>query len=82
VTGARIVLYTKAGCTLCEEARAQLDAWGEPYDVAEDPRYAFRVPVVTVDGRIVTEGRIRMGAVRRAVRRRSARWFSKPSRTR
>jgi len=82
VSAARVVLYTKAGCALCDDARERLDAWGEPYEVAEDPRYALRVPVITVDGRIVTEGRIHLQAVRRALGRRGARSFWKPPRTR
>lgn len=64
----RLVLYSKPSCQLCDEARAMLDAIGHPYQIAEDPRYALRVPVIEVDGRIVTEGRISERAVRRAVR--------------
>lgn len=65
---ARIVLYSKPDCELCEDARALLDEIGEPYEVAHDPRFALRVPVVEVDGRIVTEGRVSARAVRRAMR--------------
>ena len=56
-----VVLYGKAGCHLCEEARAEIDAVRarRPFelkevDVALDPvlfaRYGERIPVVTVAG--------------------------------
>lgn len=66
----RVVLYTTSDCELCDEARRMLDALGHPYEVAHDPRYDLRVPVIEVDGRIVTEGRLSERAVRRALRRR------------
>ncbi len=53
----RITLYGRAGCHLCDEARAVLDRVAEPYDVvdieADDElfkRYLERIPVVAVDG--------------------------------
>ncbi len=67
----RVVLYSKPDCELCDEARALLDDIGEPYEVRHDPRFALRVPVVEVDGAIVTEGRIGERAVRRALRRKA-----------
>ena len=56
-----VVLYGKAGCHLCEEARAVLDEVRarRPYDLVEvdvslDPvlnaRYGERIPVVEVAG--------------------------------
>jgi glutaredoxin len=56
-----VVLYGKAGCHLCEEARAEIDAVRarrefelKEVDVALDPvlyaRYGERIPVVTVAG--------------------------------
>ena len=56
-----VVLYGKAGCHLCEEARAELEAVRarRPFrlkevDVALDPvlhaRYGERIPVVVVGG--------------------------------
>jgi len=65
----RIVLYSSDGCELCDDARALLDLIGEPFAVRHDPAFAARVPVIAVDGRIVTEGRISERAVRRALRR-------------
>jgi glutaredoxin len=58
---ARVTLYTRAGCHLCEEAervlRAERSATAfrlELVDVDRDPvlhrRYGVRVPVVAVDG--------------------------------
>jgi len=58
---ARVTLYTRAGCHLCEEAervlRAERAATAfrlELVDVDRDPvlqrRYGVRVPVVAVDG--------------------------------
>ncbi len=70
----KIVLVTRKNCHLCDEALAALRAVGvepELRDVdADDELYAlydWRVPVVTVDGRVVAEGRIDLHAVRRAL---------------
>jgi hypothetical protein len=66
-----VVLYTKpSGCSLCDDARAMLDRLGVAYTVAYDDAYALRVPVIEVDGSIVTEGRISERAVLRALRTR------------
>ena len=65
----RIVLYSKPDCELCDEAREVLEKLGQPFEVARDPAYDLRVPVVEVDGRIVTEGRVSERAVRAALRR-------------
>jgi glutaredoxin len=53
----RVTLYSRPGCHLCDDARAVLDAVGEPYDevnIEEDDalhhRYLERIPVVAVDG--------------------------------
>jgi glutaredoxin len=58
---ARVTLYGKPGCHLCDDARAALLAVraGRPFDLEEvdvsvDPglhrRYGERIPVVMVDG--------------------------------
>ena len=58
---APVVLYSAAGCHLCEEARAEIDAVRRrrPFelreiDVALDPvlhaRYGERIPVLEIDG--------------------------------
>ena len=68
-----IVLYERAGCHLCDEVRALLDAilgqgLYKRVDIDTDDalvlRYGFRVPVVSVDGvdRLeapMTEGELR-----------------------
>lgn len=64
-----IVLYTKPGCSLCDDARAVLDGMGVRYEEAEDARYAARVPVVEVDGEIVSELRVSERGLRRALKR-------------
>lgn len=56
---ARVVLYERAECHLCDETRVLLDEMIGPdryervdIDVSDDlvVRYGFRVPVVAVDG--------------------------------
>jgi hypothetical protein len=56
---ARVILYERAGCHLCEEAASVLDAAIGPgryervdIDTSDELvlRYGFRVPVVAVDG--------------------------------
>lgn len=57
----RVVLYGKAGCCLCDDAKAEIDAVRgrhefelEEVDVSLDPvlhaRYGERIPVVEVNG--------------------------------
>jgi predicted thioredoxin/glutaredoxin len=69
-----VVLVTRQGCHLCDEALSVLRALGvepELRDVdADDELYAlydWRVPVVTVDGRVVAEGRIDKDEMRSAL---------------
>jgi glutaredoxin len=56
-----VTLYTRPGCHLCEEARAELDRLRgeapfalEEVDIEHDPalhaRYLERIPVVALDG--------------------------------
>jgi hypothetical protein len=56
-----VVLYGKAGCCLCDDARAAIESVreGHPFELTEvdvslDPvlhaRYGERIPVVSVDG--------------------------------
>jgi hypothetical protein len=61
----RLVLVTRAGCHLCDEALSLLRSLGhdpELVDVEADDRlhdlYDWRVPVVLVDDRVVAEGKI------------------------
>jgi predicted thioredoxin/glutaredoxin len=69
-----VVLVTRKGCHLCEEALGALRALGvepELRDVDEDRElyaiYDWRVPVVLLDGRVVAEGRIDQAALRKAL---------------
>jgi glutaredoxin len=54
---ARLVLYSRPGCHLCEDARVVLERIGEPFDEididSDDElfkRYLERIPVVMLDG--------------------------------
>jgi glutaredoxin len=54
---ARLVIYGKPGCHLCDDARAILERIGAPYaevDITTEDRlhaaYLERIPVVTLDG--------------------------------
>jgi len=64
-----IVLYAKAGCHLCDDARTHLDDLAADFhvtfdevDIRREPaifeRYRYRIPVITVDGVERLEGRI------------------------
>jgi glutaredoxin len=60
----QILLYTRRGCHLCEQAEdmlAMLGVAAPPVDVDAEPaaaeRYGLRVPVLEVDGEAVLEGR-------------------------
>ena len=66
---ARIVVYSRDGCHLCDELVAELDALLAPrgvtwqlQDVDADPatrrRFGLKVPVVTLDGGLVCHGRL------------------------
>jgi glutaredoxin len=69
-----LVLVTRQGCHLCDEALALLRRLGhepELADVDSDDRlhdlYDWRVPVVLLEGRVIAEGKIEPGALGRAV---------------
>ena len=60
-----IILYTRAGCHLCDEAAVLLARYGlEPQrvDIDADPvlreRYNYCVPVVVIDGKERFRGRV------------------------
>ena len=61
-----VTLYTRIGCGLCEEMKAELERRG--YDVTEvdvdaDPelkrKYGMDVPVALVDGKLLAKHRLR-----------------------
>jgi glutaredoxin len=75
----RIVLYTRRGCHLCDDALAVLErarrtvCFGlEVIDIDADPKlveqYGHDVPVVTVDGKVRFRGRVNEVLVRRLLR--------------
>jgi glutaredoxin len=54
---ARLVLYSRPGCHLCDDARVVLERIGKPFDEididSDDElfkRYLERIPVVVLDG--------------------------------
>ena len=60
-----VVLVTRQGCHLCDDALASLRSLGvepELRDVDSDDQlhalYDWRVPVVMVDGRVIAEGKL------------------------
>ena len=62
----KVILVTRRGCHLCEDAMRLLEELGiqpELADVDADDElhrlYDFRVPVVLIDGAVVAEGRVR-----------------------
>lgn len=70
----RLVLVTRAGCVLCDEALTLLRELGhepELADVDADNRlfdlYDWRVPVVMRDGAVVAEGKITPAQLEKAV---------------
>ena len=61
----RVVLVTRQGCHLCDQALGLLTQLGVSPDLADvdaddelHRSYDFRVPVVLVDDRVVAEGRV------------------------
>ncbi len=59
---ARLVLYSRPGCHLCDEARVALERVGEPFDevdIESDDellkRYLERIPVVVLDGQELSD---------------------------
>ena len=70
-----VVLYTRDGCHLCEEAQEVLSEFGiSPtiVDIDSDPKLRERfdtcVPVVEIDGQIRFRGRVEPKLLRRIVR--------------
>ena len=68
----QVILYTRAGCHLCEDALALLQKHGlkpELVDIDADPelreRYDVCVPVVVVDGKERFRGRVDERLLRR-----------------
>jgi predicted thioredoxin/glutaredoxin len=71
---AELILVTRKGCHLCDDALALLRELGhepELADVDADDRlhdlYDWRVPVVLRDGRVIAEGKVDREALRRGL---------------
>ena len=74
-----VVLYTRAGCHLCDEARGTILSLQGPdhafefreVDIDGDDelhaRFLERIPVVEVDGRVVAELHVEPGALQAAL---------------
>jgi glutaredoxin len=76
----QVVLYTRQGCHLCDEARALLRRYGlapQLVDIDADPqlraRYDTCVPVVAIDGRERFRGRVNEILLRRLLKSPAAR---------
>ena len=70
----RLVLVTRQGCHLCDDALALLRELGqepELADVDQDDRlhdlYDWRVPVVLMDDRVIAEGNVKRETLARAL---------------
>jgi glutaredoxin len=75
--GQRVVLFTRRGCHLCDDAQRMLEAHGitpKCVDIDVDPQLRARfdtcVPVVEIDGRIRFRGRVDAVQLRRILRNR------------
>jgi predicted thioredoxin/glutaredoxin len=70
-----VVLVTRRGCHLCDDALASLRSLGvepELRDVDSDDHlhtlYDWRVPVVLRDGRVIAEGRVERDMLQNALK--------------
>jgi glutaredoxin len=77
---ARVRIYTRPGCHLCDEAKAQIARAGcshlfvlEEIDIDSDPRlarlYGYDIPVVTIDGAHAFKHRLAAADFRREIDR-------------
>jgi len=75
-----VTLYGSAGCHLCEQARAGLERLRatrsfdlREVDIRSDAelakRWLYEIPVIEVDGVVVTQAPVDLRAVERALRR-------------
>jgi glutaredoxin len=74
-----VVMYTRRGCHLCDEAWAILEAARQRFgcalrqvDIDADPalaeRYGTQVPVVAIDGKVYFHGRVNAVLLHRLLR--------------
>jgi glutaredoxin len=65
-----VVVFTSAGCPLCDQAKAALRALGVSFserDAGGNADLATRTPVIEADGVVVAEGDVTVGRLRRAL---------------
>jgi glutaredoxin len=74
----KVVLYTRAACHLCDDARVLLESEGlspESFDIDADPalreKFDTCVPVVEIDGVVRFRGRVEPVLLRRLLRAKS-----------
>lgn len=79
-TRAQVILYTRPGCHLCEEARAEILAAGcndeyllEEVNIETDPelveRYGWEIPVIHINGIKAFKYRLTADEFKRKLRR-------------
>jgi glutaredoxin len=77
---AHVVLYTRPGCHLCEEAKQELRSANcadeyvlEEINIDDDPalleRYRYEIPVITINGKKAFKYRLTNAEFRKAVKR-------------
>ena len=77
-----VILYTKPGCHLCEEAKTEIERAGladqytfEEVDILTDPdlrrRYGYDIPVVLIDGTHAFKHRLTAAEFRQKIERQS-----------
>ncbi|GAA4015010.1 hypothetical protein GCM10022631_28620 [Deinococcus rubellus] len=71
---AKLVLYSRTGCHLCEDAEANLETLGQPFehiDISGDAElerlYGWDVPVLTRGGVVIAKGVLGRERLRRAL---------------
>ena len=73
--GSRVVIYSRPGCHLCEEAKKVIEASGyrgeytlEEINIESDPellrRYRYDIPVITINGQEAFRHRVTAVAFR------------------
>jgi glutaredoxin len=79
-TKPRVRIYTRPGCHLCDEAKAEMARAGCPHlfeleeiDIDTDPRlaslYGYDIPVITIDGAHAFKHRLAAADFRREIDR-------------
>jgi glutaredoxin len=74
MTPQQVILYTRAGCCLCDDALATLQAAGvkpQILDIDADPalreKFTTCVPVIEIDGKVRFRGRVNPVLLRRVL---------------